>query len=84
MVQPGELGSEVDDVVDQGFQGLVVLNTVLLPGPDDYGPGPNQGHPEALLIGLLLHVIDELKEQSWSRNRGHSLIKILGPVVRVL
>jgi len=60
-MQPSKLGPEVDDVMDQSLQGLVVLDAVLLPGPDDYGPGPNQGHPEALLVRLLLHLVQELK-----------------------
>ena len=54
------LGPELIDLGDQGRHCLVILHPVLLARPDHDGPGPDQRHPEAPLVGFLLHGGDQL------------------------
>ena len=60
MMEPGQLRPEVDDVVDQGLEGLVVLDPVFLPGPNHDRSGPDQRHPEASVVRFLLHFFQKL------------------------
>ena len=60
MQKLGKLIPKVGDVGQEGLQSLIVLDAVLLAGPDDDGAGPHERHPEAPLIGLFLHLRDDL------------------------